>query len=419
MITLKDFLDKSPTAFHCVDNIASELLKNGYKELEEGNCWDLKDGNRFFVKRNSSSIIAFSLPKDKPLGFHIFSAHSDSPSFRIKENTEMVFEDNYVRLNVEKYGGMIIPSWYDRPLSVAGRVIVNDGGKLTEKLINVDRDFCIIPNVAIHMKSDVNTGYSYSIQNDLLPVIGCFESKGEFDSIIAKEAGTTKENVLGRDLFLYARQKASVVGAKEELFVSPRLDDQASAYAGLKGLIESGDGKYIKVLAVFDNEEVGSGTKQGADSTFLEDVLFRMSEQIFENREQYYSVLSESFNISADNAHAVHPALPGKADPTARPYLNKGIVLKFNGNQRYATDALSAAYLRKLALDNNIPVQAYSNNSDVPGGSTLGNISTAHVSVKTVDIGLPQLAMHSAVETMGMKDCEYMSTLAKAYFEEQ
>ncbi len=418
MKDLINFINASPTAFHCIDNIKKALDEQCYMELSEGESWRLSKSRKCFVTRNSSSLIAFAMPEREIKGFHIFSAHSDSPAFRIKENPEMISENGYVRLNVEKYGGMIMPSWYDRPLSIAGRVVVKENGALIEKLINIDKDLCVIPNVAIHLKSDVNTGASYSAQNDLLPLFGDISSKENFEKLIAKEAKTDVKNIYGKDLFLYAREKGSVIGSKRELLLSPRLDDQACVYAGLQGLLDSEPGEYIRVLAVFDNEEVGSGTKQGADSTFLEDTLFRISESISLSRTDYLKLLSESFNISADNAHAVHPALPIKSDPTSRPVLNKGVVLKFNGNQRYATDAVSAAFFRELAEKAGVTLQNYYNNSDVSGGSTLGNLSTAHVSVKTVDIGLPQLAMHSAVETMGTKDFKDLVKIAKKYFEE-
>ena len=418
MKDLFEFLNTSPTAFHVVENVKEALEEQCFSELSERESWRLSKSRKCYVKRNGSSIIAFSLPEKEIKGFRIFSAHSDSPAFRIKENTEMVFEDKYVRLNVEKYGGMILPSWFDRPLSIAGRVIVENNGALEEKLVNIDRDLLVIPNVAIHMRGEVNTGLSYSVQNDMLPLFGDFSSKGEFDNLIAKNAGVKAEDILGRDLFLYARQKAVTFGANNEFIMAPGLDDRSSVYAGLKGFLDSDPGNYIRVLAVFDNEEVGSGTKQGADSTFLEDTLFRIAESLSLSKTDYLKLLDDSFNMSADNAHAVHPTLPSKADPTARPALNKGVVLKFNGNQRYATDAMSAAFLRFTAKKAGVELQPYSNNSDVAGGSTLGNISTAHVSVKTADIGLPQLAMHSAVETMGAKDYEDMIKLAVTYFGE-
>lgn len=416
MRDLFEFIDASPTAFHAVENAKAALEEACYSEVSEAEEWRISKGRKCYVTRNGSSLIAFAIPKGNIKGFHIFSAHTDSPCFRLKESPEMCFEENYVRLNVEKYGGMILSTWFDRPLSVAGRVIINTKDGLVEKNINIDRDLCQIPNVAIHMNGDLNKGYTYSVQNDLLPLFS-EAPKGKFEDLIAEASGAAKEDILGRDLFLYPRQKGTFIGNDNEFIVSPRLDDQACVYAGLKGLLESEDeGEYIRVLALFDNEEVGSGTKQGADSTFLEDTLYRIAESIAYSPVGYRQLLSDSFMVSADNAHAVHPAMAGKADPTNRPYLNKGIVLKFNGNQRYATDAASAAYFRKICLDNDIKVQNYANQSDIPGGSTLGNISTAHVSIRTVDIGLPQLSMHSACETMGSKDLEQMVKLATSFF---
>lgn len=411
-----EFMDKNPTAFHVVDTVKKELMAKGYTELFENADYKLTLGGKYFVIRNDSSILAFELPKKQIRGFHVFAAHTDSPSFRIKEQPEMAFEENYVRLNVEKYGGMIVSTWLDRPLSVAGRLIVKNGNKLETKLVNVDRDLLMIPNVAIHMNGDLNSGYTYKIQSDLLPFFSDLSGKGKFDEFMAKEAGVDKDDVLGKDIFLYTRQKAGFVGLNNEFVVSPRLDDQACCYAGLKGLLDSKGSNYVKVLALFDNEEVGSGTKQGADSTLLDDTLYRIADALGLTKTEYLKLLADSFSLSADNAHAVHPAMTGKADPTNRPYLNKGVVLKFNGSQRYATDAESAAYFRYLAKEANVGTQNYANQSDVRGGSTLGNISTAHVSIKTADIGLPQLAMHSAVETMGANDVKDMIEIAKVFF---
>ena len=418
LLELMNHVNESPTAFHCVNTVKRELEKEGYLELSEAGSWDIKPGRLYYTIRNSSSLIAFSIPKENAIeGFHVFSAHSDSPCFRIKENAEMVFEGNLVRLNVEKYGGMILSSWLDRPLSIAGRVVFLDEDRLSEKLINIDRDLCVIPNVAPHMDSEINSGKKYSAQNDMLPLFGDFSSAGKFNDLIAQEAGVPADDILGTDLFLYAREKGTFLGRNEELLLSPRLDDQACVFAGLKGLIKSKASRYVKVLAVFDNEEVGSQTKQGAGSSFLEDVLVRICESFPLSRSEYIRLISESFNISADNAHAVHPAMPLKADPTSRPFINKGVVLKFSGNQKYTTDAYSAAYIRKLAKDAGIFLQNYSNNSDVAGGSTLGNISTSHVSVRTADIGLAELSMHSSVETMGTKDYKDMVRLVEKYFE--
>ncbi len=417
MDKLLKFIDNSPTAFHAVENIKNELSEQDCLELSEGESWKLSSARRCFVTRNGSSLIAFCLPKGKLKGFNIFAAHTDSPSFRLKEKPEMVFEANLTRLNAEKYGGMIVSSWLDRPLSVAGRVVVDDNGKLDERLVNIDRDLCIIPNMCPHL-SEVNAGYKYSVQNDMLPLFSGGDCKGKFMEMLADSIGVLPESILGSDLFLYPRQKGSLIGLNNEFAVSARFDDLACAYAGLNGFIEAGSaGEYASVLALFDNEEVGSGTKQGADSTFLEDVLFRICEELSYSKTDYLKLLSRSFMMSADNAHAVNPAAGGKMDPTNRPFLNKGVVLKYNGNQRYATDAYSAAYFKKLCMEASIPYQTYANQSDIPGGSTLGNISTAHVSVRTVDIGLPQLAMHSACETMGTSDYNDMIKLARVFFE--
>jgi len=410
------FIDSNPTAFHVVETCRQELLNAKFTELYENSDWNIKKGGKYFVTRNDSSIIAFCVPKKNLKGFHIFAAHTDSPCFRIKEKPEMCFEDNYVRLNVEKYGGMIIPSWLDRPVSIAGRVIVKEDGKLVTRLVNIDKDLMQIPNAAIHMNGDLNKGYTYTVQNDMLPLFSDITGKGKFDDFIADACGVAKENILGKDIFVYSRQKAQYMGLHNEFVIAPRLDDQACCYAGLKGLLESKSGEYVKVLALFDNEEVGSGTKQGADSTMLEDTLYRISDALSMTRTDYLKALADSFAISADNAHSVHPALAGKADPTNRPYMNKGVVLKYNGNQRYATDAASAAYFKMTCEEAGVPVQIYVNQSDIMGGSTLGNISTSHVSVKTADIGLAQLSMHSACETMGAADLKDMIAIGKVFF---
>lgn len=416
------FINQNPTAFHVVKSVTDSLEQDGYCEYKEADVWRLFPGNKGYVVRNDSSIIAFQIPVKKPEGFHIFSAHSDSPSFRIKVNPEMQGEGACVRLNTEKYGGMILSTWLDRPLSVAGRVITKSKDGFSTKLVNIDRDLCVIPNVAIHMNSDLNKGYEYKPQSDMLPLFS-LDSKATLIDLVAKEIKLKKEEILGSDLFLYTRQKGTFFGAGDELIASPRLDDQACVFAGLTGFVMGDSGAedyipsdYVNVFAVFDNEEVGSGTKQGADSTFLEDVLFRISEALNYSRTDYLRMLSKSYAISADNAHAVHPAFPSKADPTNKPTLNKGVVLKFNGNQRYSTDAFSEAVFKDICMREKIPYQTYVNHSDIPGGSTLGNISTAHVSVPTADIGIAELSMHSAVETMGSKDIDYMVSFAAGLF---
>lgn len=416
-----DFIEKSPSCFHAVANVKEMLQEQGFTEVKEAQKWELVPGEGYYVTRNDSALIAFRLPEKPARGFHMTAAHSDSPTFKIKELPEMTVEEHYVKLNTEKYGGMILSTWLDRALSVAGRVVVREGRELVTKLVNVDKDLLVIPNVAIHMNREMNQGVAYNPQCDMLPLFAdCSEGKKKnaFMKRIAKAAGVKAEDILSHDLFLYPREKGRVLGENGEFLLSPRLDDLQCVFAESRAFCESRPEEYINVCAVFDNEEVGSGTKQGADSTFLEDTLYRIAEGLGLEKGDYLRMIAESFLISADNAHAVHPNHPEKADPTNRPYLNGGIVIKFHGSQKYATDAVSAAKLKGLCEEAHVPYQTYANRSDIAGGSTLGNISTAHVSVSSVDIGLPQLAMHSAVETAGAKDTFYAVEMMKKFFAE-
>ncbi len=431
-----EFIEKSPSCFHAVANVKKLLEEQDFTELKERQDWTLEAGKGYYVTRNDSSMIAFRLPGSEALesntadavragekveGFHMVAAHSDSPSFKIKESPESTVEGHYVRLNTEKYGGMILSTWLDRALSVAGRVAVQEKDCIVTKLVNIDKDLLVIPNVAIHMNRDMNRGVEYNPQVDMLPLFadcGSGEKKSSLMKRVAKAAGVKQEEILGHDLYLYTREKGRILGENGEFVLSPRLDDLQCVFAAAKAFSKSIPEHYINVCAVFDNEEVGSGTKQGADSTFLEDTLFRISEALGADRSRYLQWIAGSFLISADNAHAVHPNHPEKADPTNRPYLNGGIVIKYHGSQKYATDALSAARMKALCRQAGVPFQSYANRSDIPGGSTLGNISTAHVSVSSVDIGLPQLAMHSAVETAGMKDTGYAVEVFRVFYGE-
>lgn len=416
-----DFIEKSPSCFHAVANVKEMLQEQGFTEVKEAQKWELVPEEGYYVTRNDSALIAFRLPEKPARGFHMTAAHSDSPTFKIKELPEMTVEEHYVKLNTEKYGGMILSTWLDRALSVAGRVVVREGREFVTKLVNVDKDLLVIPNVAIHMNREMNQGVAYNPQCDMLPLFAdCSEGKKKnaFMKRIAKAAGVKAEDILSHDLFLYPREKGRVLGENGEFLLSPRLDDLQCVFAESRAFCESRPEEYINVCAVFDNEEVGSGTKQGADSTFLEDTLYRIAEGLGLEKGDYLRMIAESFLISADNAHAVHPNHPEKADPTNRPYVNGGIVIKFHGSQKYATDAVSAAKLKGLCEEAHVPYQTYANRSDIAGGSTLGNISTAHVSVSSVDIGLPQLAMHSAVETAGAKDTFYAVEMMKKFFAE-
>lgn len=424
---LFEFVEKSPSCFHVIENLKERLEEAGFMEFKEQACWELAAGGKYYVTRNDSSLIAFQIPKGVVKGFHMVASHSDSPTFKIKEHPEKEAEKKYVLLNTEKYGGMILSTWLDRPLSVAGRIVVSGDG-LTTKLVNVDKDLCVIPNLAIHMNPEVNKGMEYNPQVDMLPLYaGVAEEESSKDWLkqeIARVAEVNAEDILGQDLFLYVRDKGRILGREGEFILSPKLDDLQCVYASMEAFVAAKPREYISLCAVFDNEEVGSGTKQGAASTFLTDVLERicddMPKECAEDDRRHLTkrLIADSFLISADNAHAVHPNHPEKADPTNRPYLNGGIVIKFHGGQKYTTDAVSAARMRELCKKADVPVQTYTNRSDVLGGSTLGNISTSQVSVSSVDVGLPQLAMHSAVETGGVRDLAYAMKVFHIFFAE-
>lgn len=413
---LLQFLEESPSCFHAVFNMQEMLKAAGYTQLTEDSRWNLKKGGKYFVTRNGSSLAAFSIPAGEMNGFRILASHSDSPSFKIKENPEITVEDAYVKLNMEKYGGMLCAPWFDRPLSVAGRVIVKENETFLPKLVHIDRDLLLIPNLAIHMNREANNGYKYNAQKDLLPLYGEASAKGTFMKQIAEAAGVEEAEILGHDLFLYNREKGSIWGAAGEFISCGRLDDLQCAFASLKGFLAGEKKETLAVHCVLDNEEVGSGTKQGAASTFLYDTLTRINSALGFTAEDYHIQLAKSFMISADNAHAVHPNHPDKTDPVNRPYLNKGIVIKYNANQKYCTDGFSAAMFKDLCREADVPVQTFVNRSDMAGGSTLGNISNTKVALNTVDIGLPQLAMHSPYETAGVKDTVYLVKAAAKFF---
>ncbi|QSX05789.1 M18 family aminopeptidase [Sedimentibacter sp. zth1] len=415
---LLNFIEKSHSCFHAIEEIKEELNKNGFIELLESKSWNLIKGKKYYVTRNASSIIAFDIGENLDnYSFNMVASHSDSPTFKIKDNFEIEVSSKYIQLNTEKYGGMLCSTWFDRPLSVAGRVVIKENNKLVTKFVDVDRDLVLIPNVAIHMNRDANSGMKYNEQIDMLPLYGTSDNgKGNFLDVVSETINVKKEDIVSSDLFLYNRMQPSIWGSKEEFISSPKLDDLQCAFTSLKAFVEGHSKKSINVYCCFDNEEVGSGTKQGALSTFLVDVLSRVNEGLNKTKEDYYKALASSFMLSSDNAHAVHPNHPEKSDPTNRVYMNEGVVIKYNANQKYTSDAVSAALFKTYCKNADIPFQAYTNRSDMPGGSTLGNIATTHVSIKMVDIGLAQLAMHSSYETAGMKDTYYMYKVVKEFF---
>ena len=415
---LTTFIEHAPTAFHAIDEIKMLLKKEGFQELKESEIWNLEPGKKYYVTRNNSSIIALKAGKDlENYSFHVTASHSDSPAFKLKENAEIEIAKKYTVLNTEGYGGMICSTWFDRPLSLAGRVMVKNGDRIETKLVKINRDLLMIPSLAIHMDRKVNEGRAINKQIDMMPVLsGSVKEPGEVKSLVAKELGVETTDIYGMDLFLYNRMEAVRWGSDGEFIGCPRLDDLQCAFTSLKGFLEAENDKNINVYACFDNEEVGSGTKQGAASTFLYDVLWRANKALGNTEEEYYRAVAGSFMLSCDNAHAVHPNYKQKTDATNCVYMNDGIVVKSHAGQKYTSDAVSVAVFKMICEKAGVPVQFFANRSDEAGGSTLGNIAMAQVSMNTVDIGLPQLAMHSAYETAGVKDTEYMIKAVKTFY---
>lgn len=407
-------IDNSPTAFHAVATAEEILLQNGFVLLEETSAELPRAGGKYFITRNNSSIIAFVLPETAPTGLMICSSHSDSPCFKVKPNAELETVGQYVRLNTERYGGMIMPSWFDRPLSLAGRITLETENGIETRLVNIDRDLLVIPNVAIHM-SNTNSSYTYNAKTDMMPLMADINSHTKVVDLVAKECGVDANSILGHDLFLYCRQKGSVLGADDAFFLSPRIDNLECAFTSLFGFLSAKPTTAVPMFAVFDNEETGSQTKQGAASDFLTLVIDRIL-AAFSISEQKAAFLANSFMLSADNAHAMHPNHPELADNKNAPRMNSGIVIKYNASQRYTTDGVSAALFKKICQKENIPTQVFANRSDMAGGSTLGSIATTKVSIKTVDIGLAQLAMHSACEIAGALDIDHMINACRIFF---
>ncbi|MDO4632907.1 MAG: M18 family aminopeptidase [Eubacteriales bacterium] len=413
------FIRKSPTAFHAVDQMKRLLEAEGYGELSEADAWKMEEGGKYFVTRNGSSLIALQVGEGlEDYSFRIAASHSDSPAFKIKESAELGVRGEYTQLNTEGYGGMLCATWFDRPLGVAGRAIVRNGEYLESRLVDFARDLVLIPSLAIHMNRKANEGVALNKQIDLLPLFGDGSCrKEELKQMTAELLEVTPDQIYGMDLYLYNRMQPSVWGAHGEYISGPQLDDLQCAYTSLQGFLQSErQENAVKVFACFDNEEVGSGTKQGAASTFLADVLSRMNDCLGKSKEEYRRALSASLMLSCDNAHAVHPNHPEKTDVQNCVFMNRGIVVKSHAGQKYTSDAVSIAAFRAICEKAGVPLQYYANRSDEAGGSTLGNIAMSQVSMNAVDIGLPQLAMHSAYETAGIKDSEYMISACRAFY---
>jgi len=412
---LFSYIDACTTPFQAVAHTAAMLREAGYAELTESAEWQLEAGRGYYVTRHGSSLIAFRMPEGAVCGFMMTASHCDTPCFKIKENAELA-GNGYVQLSTEKYGGMICSTWMDRPLSVAGRVLVRTETGVETRLVDLREPVALIPNVAIHMNRQANDGMSFNAAVDMLPLYGLEEAAGTFRTRIAAAAGVPEENLIATDLFVYNPQKGTEWGG---MISAPRLDDLQCAFACLTAFLQAKPAENLPVYCLFDNEEVGSQSKQGAASTFLKDVLTGICEACGMGAVDYRRAVANSFLLSCDNAHACHPNHPEHADKNHRTYLNKGIVIKYNASQRYTSDAVSAAIFREVCREADVPVQMYANRADMPGGSTLGNIANTQVSLNTVDIGLPQLAMHSACETAGAEDTAHMVKALTVFYEKR
>ena len=403
---LFSYIAASPTAFQAVAHTAKLLEQRDYRPLRETEEWTLEPEGRYYVTRNGSSLIAFQLPKGRPAAFMMTAAHSDSPAFKIKENAQLAGE-NGTRLSVEGYGGMLCASWMDRPLSIAGRAMVRTGTGVAMRLVDLQEPAALIPNVAIHMNRDANNGTKYNFAVDMQPLYG---EKDGFRRRIARAAGVGEDDLLTHDLFLYNPQPGMEWG---DYISAPRLDDLQCAFASLQGFLTAEESAACRVYCLFDNEEVGSQTKQGAASTFLRETLERICDALGISLR---TMAAGSFLLSCDNAHAAHPNHPEFADRNHTVTMNGGVVLKYNASQRYTTDAVSAALFQTVCERAQVPFQRYANRPDMAGGSTLGSIANTQVSLNMADIGLAQLAMHSAFETAGGRDTAYMVRALQTFF---
>lgn len=409
---LVDFIYESPTAFQAVETSKKLLQENGFRELILNEKWNVEVNGRYYVTKNSSALVAFTVNSQdvEKEGFRIVGSHSDSPTFRIKPKAEMVVEGTYLKLNTECYGGPILNTWLDRPLAIAGRVVLKGENALrpVEKMVNIKKPICIIPNVAIHMNRTVNEGYALNKQKDMLPLVGLINENLEKDNFLlkelAKELDVELEEIIDFDLFLYEFEKGSLIGPNEEFISTGRLDNLSMAHSSLHALIDANGSKGVNVVAVFDNEEVGSSTKQGADSNMLINILERICLSLQKSREEFFSAIYSSFIISADLAHAVHPNMVDKHDPTSRPVMGKGPVIKINANQAYTSDAQSISVYKSICKEAGVNYQEFVNRSDERGGSTIGPISSTHLDIPSVDVGSPILAMHSIRELGNVED---------------
>ncbi len=409
---LLHFIENSPTAFHAVETAVARLQANGFSALEEGESWQLEPGHGYYVTRNRSSVIAFRMPTEAPEQFLISASHTDSPMFKLKEEHLAVTGEGYRKLLTEMYGGTILSSWFDRPLSLAGRVVTARDGAFVSHLVNLDRDLLIIPNLAIHLNRSVNSGYNYNLAVDTLPLLS-LGGDATVKRLVAEELGVAEDDIRTMELYVYNRTKGATLGAQNEFFSSPRIDNLMCMWGTLEGFLQGASAASVNVYFAADNEEVGSTTKQGAGSRFLSDTLSRIAESLGADPRQ---MLARSMMVSADNAHAKHPNHPEMSDAQNFPLPGGGVVIKRNAAQKYTTDAMSAALFADICTHAGVPIQHYANRSDLPGGSTLGAISNTQAPLLTVDIGMAQLAMHSAYETAGVADADYLCRAMQVFY---
>ena len=411
-----DFIKDTPTAFHAANKIANILKGNGYIELNESEEWNLERGGKYFFTRNHSSVFAWKIPMDfRDLSFNITAAHLDSPTFKLKPNFTLD-QGKYIKLNTEVYGGPIFMSWLDRPLNIAGRVMVMEKNKVTTKLLSFNRAICMIPNCSIHYNRELNKGYAFNPQNEMLPIFTDDKNNDLLD-LIAKELNVCKEDILSYDLYLALLDRGMLVGPNNEFVMAPQIDNLECSYGLLNALLSEVPAKgTVNVMCLFDNEEIGSATRQGAASTTLYDLLERITLSLGLSSEEFKRSLASSYFISADNAQGFHPSYAFKYDPTNACYMNEGIVVKNAARGSYTTDAYSLAIFKVLCERSGARYQLNTNRSDVPGGSTLGAISQTKVSIPSVDIGLAQVAMHSSYETAGAKDLDDLVKAIKEFY---
>lgn len=414
------FLNESHNEYLAANLIRKILSKSGFKEIKENEPWNLKENSKYFFLRNGNSLVAFVTPprlSKSDFYYKIISSHLDSPALKLKENPA-VCTNFYEKWKVEVYGGLINSTYVDRPLGLAGRLIVKTKNGLETRIVDTKKAVAIIPNVAIHQNRNINNGFIYNPQVDLLPLAGTGEKAHYFDEIISSFLKDDEE-LVSYDLYLYNFDKAQYVGFNDDLICGQKEDDLSSAFLSLKALVDS-ETNYnetgIKVAAFFNNEETGSLSFSGADSDLLKSTLRRIALSFNAKESEYFAAIKKSFVLSADNGHAIHPNHPEMSDDKNLCLLNKGILLKFNSNMAYTSDAFTSAFVKTLCKENNIPYQVFFNRSDVRGGSTLGNISISQESILTADIGMPQLAMHSSFETIGSEDTKHMFNLMSSFY---